>query len=542
MKARDSFPYEPEVDYESISPKDSEKVIQALRPFIKDDRFYIENHLTSVEALRNYINSTDQVNAAIRASFLVNVKGIDKCITKIILLCSSLKNSIREDSLNQKAMKEYYEHFSDNSIDDRKIEYIKLLKLYETTKYYNGQLKASWEWLREIFGNIEVASYSHQFLQQVLTFKIYPRLDLIAQVDLFVRRLSFILQISSEKESDGNLKARGDYIPTIRYSFSVAFNSEISEIIGQSDKTQITFNQDKKKGGLGSIDKNWSEEAQGDAEEFKNMAKSQDKAKESCIKDDFFIDCRCDEIFNQSYVHTLRIDPTELEIEELKIRKSVYIETHPEIEGKILHRELIRSFISSKDEQNKIGEYESFLDDFFSSKLTSLVTHFSDIPDDEKVIFMYHFSPVFFFKLVLHEMRKTKSGFIHRSLKDNQMVRELPFEYLKKTLGNWWDKNIFQKTKRIQRNSKEIYTRFVRIIAALWHEEQPVLLKKIVEDPKAKRAFHLHDLNTILPYVISEISYMFYLIYSRFLNSDFIYTQTHQSTFQYTKEYKKMRV
>ena len=164
---------------------------------------------------------------------------------------------------------------------------------------------------------------------------------------------------------------------------------------------------------------------------------------------------------------------------------------------------------------------------FFSLKQTSFLIHFPDIPENAKVIFMYHFGLVYFLKLVLNEMRENKSGFIYRFQKNHhQMIRELPFEYLKRALGYWWDQNIFQKTKRAQKNSKETYNRFIQMVSASWQKEKPILLKKISEHPKAKRAFNLHNLNLILPYIISEISYMFYLVYSRFLGGDFIYLQS----------------
>ena len=537
MKASDSFPYKPKIDYGSISPRDSKKVIPLLKPFIKDEQFYIESHLTAAEALQKYINSASQVSSDIRATFLNNLKDIEKYISEIMLICLNLRKDLGNDLLRQKAIKEYYEKFSDSFIDEKKIDYIKLLKLYETTKFYNDQLRTNWERLKGFFGNIEIASYNHTFFQQVLTFKIYPRLDLTTQVSLFLRRLSFILQITSEKESSTQIRAQGIYSPTIKYSFSVIFNSKISETIDQLDKAQTKPEDDKKIEKADSVDKEKPEVKEGS----KGITKNWDEIKESCIKDSFFIDCRGDEIFNQSYLHTLRIDPSKLESEEMKIQKSVYIETRLGIEEKTFRRELIRSFVSNKDAQDKIDKYKKFLDDFFSLKLTSFMVHFSNMPDNKKMVFMYHFGPVFFLKLVLNEMKQTKSGFIHRFLKNNQMLRELPFEYLKKTLGQWWDENIFQKTNRIQRNSKETYTHFIQMMATSWRKEQPILLRKIAEDPQAKRAFHLHKLDLIVPYIISEISYMFYLIYNRFLGSDFIYIQAYQNTVQHAKKYKRVK-
>ena len=369
MKAFEAFPYIPENDYESISPKNFESITNALKPFMKNSEFYIENHLTTAEALRKYINSTDQVSTYIRSSFLERLKEIETSVASIITLASDLKKDITNDTLHQKAMKDYYDLFSDNSIDDKKVDYAKLLKLYESIKSCNLQLKENWMRLKEIFGNIEVGSHNHKFLQRILGFKIYPRLDLISHVDLLLRQLAFILQINSEKVSTDNVRARGKYTPMVKYSFGSIFDPRVSGIIEHLNDVQVESNEvalkqnEAVKGQVVDPMNHRKLKEKG----TKKTIRSWDDVKESSIKDNSFIDCRGDEIFNQGYIHTLKINQNKLRIEELKIQKSIYIETHLGIEDKAFQRELTRGFISNRNEQDKINAYNNFLDDFFFS-------------------------------------------------------------------------------------------------------------------------------------------------------------------------------
>ena len=128
------------------------------------------------------------------------------------------------------------------------------------------------------------------------------------------------------------IRAQGLYTPMVKYSFSTIFDKKLSDIIDKFNEVKNETKDTSKKGMLLSNNKKSSKKDKDGRS--KGVIKSWDEAKESCIKGDFFIDCRCDEIFNQGYIHTLRIYPDKLKIEEMKIRKSVYIETHLGIKKK----------------------------------------------------------------------------------------------------------------------------------------------------------------------------------------------------------------
>jgi hypothetical protein len=120
-------------------------------------------------------------------------------------------------------------------------------------------------------------------------------------------------------------------------------------------------------------------------------------------------------------------------------------------------------------------------------------------------------------------MRIGRTGYVHRHLKRNQMVRELPFEYVKYTIKEWWDENVFAQVPRSERNNFVSYERLLDGIRAEWQEHQLRLLVKIKKDPALLRALNIHDVKTLAQYVEVETSYLYLVKILRFLGQDFFY-------------------
>ncbi len=510
MKAIESFSYSPEVNYAAVNLHDSEAIISALKPFItKDIFFFIEIHLITADALRKYISSREQVTLEIRNTFLNKLKNIDYAISQIILTGENLQHEVFDDSIKAKAYKHYYREFEGTAIDNKKINFLKILSLYEIIKFHNYNFMKHWKSLKNIFGEIEIYGSNHSFLEQVLRFKIYPRLELVSLVDLLVRRIGFILRISKETMKETNCIASGTYTSAINYSFSNIFDPKITESIIELNELDTGDNNKKEKKLNKHILKSWKE------------------AIGSCFVDELTIDCRCDEVFNQGQFQIMQINSYSLQIEEVKINKSVYMETNVGIETKRLHRQIVRSLITKVPVEEKIEKYNFFLEELFTLKMSSMMVHFPILNLSEQGLFLYHFSPTYFFRVILNHMKESGVGFIHRFVNKEIIRKELPVEYIKFLFALWWDNNIYKKNSRLNKNSKEKYNKFSQMLANLWEKDKPQIITKINENAHARRAFEMHNLNILKVFLESKLSNLFYLLYVRFLGQDFIYYQKH---------------
>ena len=514
MKASESFVYTPEFDYTGIDIHDSDAIIKALQPFAKDLYFFIQVHIVTADALRKMIRSSKQVTVDTRNTFLNHLKEIDHHISQIIATGQDLRKDMSEEAIDENAHKNYYQEFEGTNILPAKLDFMKLLRLYQVLKFYNHYFSEHWNALKKIFGDIEVTSHNHKFLQQILIFKIYSRLNLVGLVELLTRRLHFILRITQEKRKEASYLASGEYSSTIRYSFSTIFDPRVTKVIFELNKLTSQRDQDK---------------SQKDA----NAIKSWKEAVGSCLVNELTIDCRCDEVFNQGFFQTMNISSYRLQIEEAKVKRSVYIETRMGIEEKLLRREIARSLISKFPPEEKIEKYNTFLEGYFSLQMSSLMVYFPNLAPDEQKLFMYHFAPTYFLRVVINHMKESRIGFIHHFTKKDTMLRELPFEYVKMSLGHWWDDNIYKKIPRPEKNSKDKYENFVQLLVQLWEKDHLKVTNQINKNLHAKRAFELHNLIVLKPFLQEKLSHLFYLLYTRFLGQDFVY---------YIQDHKKRKL
>ncbi|MDH5717972.1 MAG: hypothetical protein OEZ22_10070 [Spirochaetia bacterium] len=487
------YKYRPDVNYVLIAEGNSDKVIKHLDVFKKGYLFPLESHILNADGLRKYLNSA-AVTPDIRADFRFQVKEIENSLLNIVRFYSSIESSLQEKSIDDLAHKDYYTYFNNQPIENNKIEFVKMLKIYEILKTFNNNIINEWNFCKGIFEAIKINSLNKLFLEQVLVFKIYPRIELCEQTDFLLRRMAYILKIKSEEIKNDKVTAEGEYTSLIKYGISSLYRTDLTELI---DESHLKIKKETEKPKV--------------------------EEKETCIVDPFLLDSRGEMSFNTSYLYILNIDKERYELEEEKIKKTVYIETHLGAEETALRKDLIRNFISHKKKQNKPMEYINFLNKFFEFTKNSMLIHLHEFSEKEKLTYMYHFGPIYFLKLTMFFMREGKTGFIHRTLKKQKMVRELPFEFLKYNLKTWWDDEIYSHTKSSERNSVDFFNKITNLSKKMWFEDQVKVISKIKNDPVLLRAFHTRDHKLLKPIIETQISYLFYIILLRFLGQDFIY-------------------
>ncbi|RME93739.1 MAG: hypothetical protein D6767_00390 [Candidatus Hydrogenedentota bacterium] len=496
MQEPKKFRYDPEIRYDEIREDDDAACIEALKEFKKGFLYPQETHVLNADGLRKYINSAS-VTPDIRADFRFKQNDIEQALNEIVRQYSELEAALDEKNLETAATRDYYNIFQSADILPEKLDYVKFLKTYEALKWFNKRVREQWQIIREIFEGIKVNTFNELFLEQVLLYKTYPRLELCDMTDLLLRRMAYILKIKKEKEEGSRIVAEGEYTSVIRYGLSTIFQPDLKDVLS----------------GITEIKK----------EEKKKKITSYADVKDSAIVNPYLLDTRGDRHFNQSYLYILQVNQDKLAIERQRIQKAVYIETHLGAEETALRQDLIRKFISTARSKNRAEEYKEFLFEYFNFTCESILLHFMDFDEDKKKLFLYHLGPIYFLKMVMHFMREGRTGFIHRHYYKDQMLRELPFNFLKYVLIQWWDTNIFQKTTKANRNSYEIYLSFVQKMATMWLAERDKVIEGIQSDNMLRRAYEAHDHKTLMPYVENVVSYLYATLFVRFLSQDFIF-------------------
>lgn len=490
------FSYQPEFNYDAVSPTDTAEVTKHLLPFKGGFLKGLEAHLVNADNIQKFLSSAPPET---RKEINKQIKDIDAALVGIMRLYGHIEGELSSRSLETSAQREYYNHFADADIEDPKMEFCKLVRAYEVIKEFNIEVTEYWWKVAHIFESFQATPSEKHFLEQVLTYRVYPRIDLCNLTNLLLRRLSYVLKIGHEEMNGGKVVARGEYTSQIQYTYSAVFREDLGDI-------------------LDSLTPAAKPEARTRA-----AAEPAKELRDTAVKSPYLLDTRGTEHFNQTHAHVLEINQSKFAIEEAKIKRSLYVETHLGAEDDALRQDIIRKFISAARNKDRVGEYQAFLMSYFQFTRDTLLMQQQNLQEADHTFFLYHFGPVFFVKICTHFMRVGRTGYVHRHLKRNQMMRELPFEYVKYMLKDWWDENVYTKVPRAERNSLAAYERLLGSIRSEWQEHQLRLLIKIKRDQSLLRALNIHDVRTLGHFVESEISYLYHVKIIRFLGQDFFY-------------------
>ena len=486
------FYYTPEVNYNRIDEKNSLEVAPLLEDFKKGFLNPLQTHIVTADSFRQYLNSTN-VPQELRSAVNVKSEEIERELMQIVRLYSQIESRLEGHNLIADSTHFFHSVFPGEESNEVKLNYLKMIRSYEYLRSFNRSIKENWEHLREIFEKHKALPNTKAFLEQTLDFKIYPRIELCDKTDLLIRRIQYILKLPNDYETAKKINYSGNYTSLINYNLGTIFQLDLDKYIvieGQFGKNDIA-------------------EAPVDAN--------------TCIEDPYFLDSRGYMPFNLSYLYTLSINQGRVQSDTEKISKSVYLETHLSIENKSLRQDMIRHFISNSRKMNNQSEYIRFLNEHFDFTRDGILFHMQNFNPKEKVLFMYHFGPVFFLKLLMQFLREGHTGYIHRFMGRHHMARELPFEFIKFTLKDWWDAHVFKLCVAAERNSKEHYNFLITYFSNQWEREQSRILQAVITDPLIIRAYHTRDYKSLRPFLEKELSYLFYCIFNRFLGTDFLY-------------------
>lgn len=489
------FTYQPEFNYDAVDPSDSAETTKHLLPFKGGFLKGLEAHLVNADNIQKFLASAPPET---RKDINKNIKDIDGALVAIMRLYGHVEGELSSRTLESAAQREYYNQFTDSEIEDHKMEFVKLIRAYEVIREFNTEVTEHWWKLASLFESFNPSSGEKHFLEQVLIYRVYPRIDLCNLTNLLLRRLAYLLRIHSEQVTGGKVSVKAEYTSQIHYTYSSVFREDLAEIIG----------------GLAAAPK---------PEVRARPVEPVREVRDTAIKSPYLLDTRGSEHFNQTHAYVLEIDEARFQLEEAKVRRSIYVETHLGAEDEALRQDIIRKFISAARNKDRVGEYRTFLMSYFQFTRDTLLMQQTSLPEAEHNFFLYHFGPVFFIKICTHFMRIGRTGYVHRHIKRNQMVRELPFEYVKYVLKDWWDENVYLQVSRVDRNNHAAYDKLLEQIRREWQEHQLRLLIKIKKDPALLRALNIHDVRTLGHYVESEISYLYHVKIIRFLGQDFFY-------------------
>ena len=489
------FFYSPEVNYNRLDEKNSAQVVPLLEDFKKGFLSPLQSHIVTADSFRQYLNSSN-VPQELRSAINVKSEEIERELMQIVRLYSQVEARLENHSLTADVAHFFHSVFPNEESNEIKLNYLKMVKTFEYLRSFNKGCRENWNQLRNIFETFKPISNTKSFLEQILDFKIYPRIELCEKTDLLIRRIQYILRLPNDYETAKKIKYEANFTSLLNYNLGTILQLDLDKYIIEKEKSEEKINENI------VVDSN------------------------TCITDPYFLDSRGIMPFNQSYLYTLSINENRVKSDTEKIEKSVYLETHLSVENKSLRQDMIRHFISNSKKTNNLADYSRFLFEHFDFTKDGILFHLENSTSREKILFLYHFGPVFFLKLLMQFLREGHTGYIHRFMGRHHMARELPFEFIKFQLKDWWDINVFKQCNAGERNSGDYHHILVQNFTHQWENEQVKVFQAIIRDPLITRAYHTRDYKNLRPFLEQEISFLYYCIFTRFLGTDFLYMPT----------------
>lgn len=486
------YKYKPEKNYYAISESNSEEVVKVLQDFKKGYIVPLEDHILTADSLRKFLNSSTMPQE-IQTQVRIKIEDIDRELKQIVRLYSDVESKLDTHELDDQAMHLFHAIFTNEELTESKRYYARMINVHKALKHFNTETQYHWNKIAEVLESIRFSSQNQPFMDQALEFKVYPRMELCEQTELLIRRLEYILKLPGDQSEFHAGDYKGNYSSLLSYNIGTIFLEDLDKYI-LADNVAPVIEETKK------VDN-----------------------ENTCIADPFFLDSRGAEPFNQSYLYTLSLSDRQVTNDTDKIKKAVYLETHLTAEDVSLRQDMIRHFVSASGRKDNITNYKNFLNNHFDFTYEGLLLHFGSFSKKEKVLLAYHIGPVFFLKLIMQFLREGRTGYIHRFMGRNTMARELPFEFIKFTLKDWWDTNVYKLCDIKDRNSRDIYEKILIEFKDKWTDDQKEIYRKIVNQQLIIKSYHQRDYKALRPFLEKELSFLFYILYSRFLGTDFLY-------------------
>ncbi len=498
--------YKSVYNYSKVDITGSGELFDILKMFQGDLKVIILPSLVSLNIIRKTLHAKSSTIAII--GIYDDLDRIDILLDRLKVALETFQDSINAEKLHEVTKKNIRSFFKSGNLTDEQINFFKLIITYQELYYHNHHVRKDWSELGKIFEKVTVNLNNTTILKLIIVDNIYPRIDMVEAVEILLRRMKYYLFIKQEKIIYNHAVAEGQYFIDLTYSLSSILDENLNEKLLNLHQEVDAKVVDVKEGSL-SIEPTI-------------------KQRVSCIKNNAMLDTRGNKLFNQNFFYLLKIKNEKLEIEEAKLKQSLYMETDIHPHDISIRRNITRQFIARKVHQDNCKLYYTFLDKYFHFIKSDVIIggikeFFTGIND---YIFIYHFGPFYFFKVVLDTMRKDQTGFIHRYTSETQIIREILIETVKLKLGQWWDDNVYIDTQDEQRNSAEAYEQLVSYSHLLWQNKQQSVLLGIHQNSKLTTSYSKRDIKPLTNFIQDQLDYMHYMSLVRFLGVDFVFSRS----------------
>ncbi|XDD42586.1 hypothetical protein AB3N58_15050 [Leptospira sp. WS60.C2] len=438
--------------------------IQSIADFKKGYVYYLNNFQTIVGSFLQFLSTG--LTEANKRDILPFRKTLDQELDKSQKKIKEIIFNLDEKHLFAQVRKDYSRYFSRHIEDSNRDDFIQFHLIFEMLRFFLIETKEGWEKLKS-------AVLSNQFQDMefqtngLLNYRIFPALEKLKNLEILLKRMSFILQID-------NPNCLTEYKPTKpRYRDKVSYR--LSALFEESLYTKPKDLEPEDSGIEYKADEVIQKHQENTTDNWKLI-----KQKLKKETDTNFIQANGKYTWNSDQHYYFRYELDKYQAEKNLFKNAISLDSHLGADEQVLRSELIRSMTSiekkSKSAENFEIEYQTFLRQFFSFCENIIVMNMM-LPNQFKFVFLFHLGPSHFYMIAKKFLMELNTGYIHARGNDGKkVIRVIPGEYVKKHVIDYWNEVILPNIGE-EKNNLALLKKITEMIEEKYKEISKLAIK-----------------------------------------------------------------
>lgn len=454
----------------SATNQEDGKELDLLTDFKKGYIYFLTGFQNLVGSFLQFlITGLSETNKREILSFRKNLdQELDKSQKKIKEIIFNLD----EKHMYAQVRKEYSRYFSHNLDESSRDDFIQFHLIFEMLRYFYIESKEGWVFIREAVSSAKFSDSDFQ-TNVLLNYRILPALERLNQLEIFLKRMSFILQIDNPNYLTEYKPTKPKFRDRITYRLSTVFDENLygKPASVEPEDSGIVYKAD--------------EVAQKENEEpnqNRETANQKSKLKEDATSN--YIQAYGKYTWNSDQHYFFRYEQDKYLAEKALFNSAISMDLHLGADEQVLRAELIRS-MTSTEKKNKSGEdfeveYQNFLKQFFLFCENIILMNMA-IPNQVKYVFLFHLGPSHFYMIAKKFLMEVNTGYIHaRGTDGKKVIRVIPGEYVKKHVIDYWNQTILPNVGE-EKNNLALLKKLTEMIDEKYKEISKLTIQKYDE-------------------------------------------------------------
>ncbi|TGL13967.1 hypothetical protein [Leptospira levettii] len=454
--------------------REDDHEIQFIADFKKGYVYFLNNFQNIVGSFLQFLSTG--LTEANKREILPFRKTLDQELDKSQKKIKEIIFNLDEKHLFAQVRKDYSRYFSRHIEDNNRDDFIQFHLIFEMLRYFLIETKEGWEKLKSAVQSNQFTDLEFQN-NGLLNYRILPALEKLFQLEILLKRMSFILQIDNPNCLTEFKPTKPKYRDKGTYRLSSVFEESLYDKPKElePEDSGIEYKADE-------VINNHQEKSKDNWKTIKQKIKTEGETN--------YIQAYGKYTWNSDQHYFFRYELDKYNAEKSLFKNAISLDSHLGADEQVLRSELIRSMTSiekkSKSADDFELEYQTFLKQFFTFCENIILMNMM-LPTQFKYVFLFHLGPSHFYMIAKKFLMEVNTGYIHARGNDGKkVIRVIPSEYVKKHVIDYWNEVILPNVGE-EKNNLALLKKITEMIEEKYKEISRLVIKNYDDlDPEIK--------------------------------------------------------